>query len=1525
MKKLISILLSVSLMIGTCGFNAVTADDDTGNTVTDTIYITADKTAQWISNASDSKSYDLKIHGWENWETAAYIGFTLPEDFEAEKIANAKLVVNTKSAKVSGTGRVWEASYGFTDGDYKEGVDQIIGYTHQSDDDILSSFDTPVTTGDFEINITEYMHNLSADKENVAFRIDAVSGQINMDWNIGSCKSGTAPKLVVTEGVYIAPTPKPTEEPMIEPEEKVLNQFVNLDFSAGLDGWTTSKSGETVGKVTADNGTVVMGNKSSLYQTANGLAQGSYTMNVWVKGTATGNTSYIKAEKTGGPVTESKIDTFINNSSYTCISLRNVLVYNGQCRIKIFSGKGCELVVDKIEFVMDSNDENPVNNWGFESGLDNWETNGGVEITDDCDTGNNAVKLAPSSQISQTIRVKPNTKYFATVRAKVDTQDTWHTVFTTYGEDNYIAGNVGKKSGEYSVTDTNGDRINLGVKNADGVVLRQAPAGLEGWSLLTISFVTGENDNEVTLYANTIYDKAYQDSVKVYGDGATGDAWSGNTGNAYIDSFDVFTREEDVVLGADISYLPLIEDNNGKYYANGVQQDFMRILSNRGVTTVNGMIFVDGGAPAYIANSSTIASSGGTPYVMPNGFDKYYWYGLAERAKELNMDFMVNFHFTDIWGNAQNGFISKHWLHYDKETGAYNLGTLDELKTTMYTYVYDFMSGLKELGITPIAVKIGNEEDNGICYPLGQFDRWSAINNGAAIEGFRDLVNAAYDASHDVFPDISASIHTYQGYSTSYSKSWFDTMAKNGVKFDARAYSLYGASPTYNLLAMINQDNNENPYQDTIHVETGYQATYYNADNLGNDTTNVQSEYWSPTPNGQYNYILEYLQAFKDLPNPHSVMRGMFWWAAEWMEVDGAGWMEGDGNTVAGRTLVNIGDVDIHEPGSSADGKAGDVYESTYAYLWRGAAKNKASDAINPLRRYGTYSVTALDAPEKISMDEENVTLREGEFKKLHTTLAPTNAVYNWNVIWSSSDENVAVVGDSGTVKAVGSGTAIITATTEAGGKTAICTVTVNPSVKAKKDEIGINVNAYDMALNDGGKIGMLTDGTLKLEIDLPDEVTNKSVKITSENPAVIRFWGENYEPDTKKGTEKDTRWIKDYTDIVKKGILYQQTGNTDEIELLAVGSGESVVTVSALDGNVSKSFTVNVTDTADAQPEKIIINKTEVEIEKTFTEKLSAAVYPQNALYGEIEWQSSDTSVAAVDKNGKITAVGVGTAVITAKTGNVSASCNVTVTPTTQVEKVISGITPDDNDVYYFTSGESMLTADFRVDAGKVTIEFDVQLLQINGGKYTKFDINDSNGNSIIHWGCYEYNDGSNTEANQLKVGNYEASGFENVSNGITLGKDASTAYTHFKAVIDFDENTAVLYAGDKKLGEGTIDAENAAKLEIFSNHNARTISVKNISIINETAEDTSIGIKDFNVNLDTDGVLNYEVTYIGNDTSKVYVAVYNKSGELIRCLINASGSVRFDENGEYTIKAFLWDDMNPIANAAEKTVEYR
>ena len=112
-----------------------------------------------------------------------------------------------------------------------------------------------------------------------------------------------------------------------------------------------------------------------------------------------------------------------------------------------------------------------------------------------------------------------------------------------------------------------------------------------------------------------------------------------------------------------------------------------------------------------------------------------------------------------------------------------------------------------------------------------------------------------------------------------------------------------------------------------------------------------------------------------------------------------------------------------------------------------------------------------------------------GSSQTLTATVSPSNAT-NKTITWSSSNTSVATV-SNGVVKAVGFGTATITAKSN-NGKTASCSVTVNPI-----QPTGIKATPETSTL-----YGL--NGTVKLSANvMPSNATNKAVTWSSRNTSV--------------------------------------------------------------------------------------------------------------------------------------------------------------------------------------------------------------------------------------------------------------------------------------------------------------------------------------------------------------------------------------------------------------------------------------
>ena len=266
-----------------------------------------------------------------------------------------------------------------------------------------------------------------------------------------------------------------------------------------------------------------------------------------------------------------------------------------------------------------------------------------------------------------------------------------------------------------------------------------------------------------------------------------------------------------------------------------------------------------------------------------------------------------------------------------------------------------------------------------------------------------------------------------------------------------------------------------------------------------------------------------------------------------------------------------------------------------------------------------TVSVT------EVTLDKTELTLTEGETETLTATVKPDNAD-NRKVTWSSDKTDVATVDGAGKVTAVKAGEAVVTVTTEDGGKTASCKVTV----KAKA--VGVTEVTLDKT-----KLTLTEGETETLTATVrPDNADNRKVT-----------------------------WSSDKTEVATVDGAGRVT---------AVKAGEAVVTVTTEDGGKTASCKVTVKAKAVGVTE-VTLDKTKLTLTEGETETLTATVRPDNADNRKVTWSSDKTEVATVDGAGRVTAVKAGEAVVTVTTedGGKTASCKVTVkakvVPVTGVE----------------------------------------------------------------------------------------------------------------------------------------------------------------------------------------------------------------------------------------------------------------
>ena len=113
----------------------------------------------------------------------------------------------------------------------------------------------------------------------------------------------------------------------------------------------------------------------------------------------------------------------------------------------------------------------------------------------------------------------------------------------------------------------------------------------------------------------------------------------------------------------------------------------------------------------------------------------------------------------------------------------------------------------------------------------------------------------------------------------------------------------------------------------------------------------------------------------------------------------------------------------------------------------------------------------------------------------------------------------------------------------------------------------------------------------------------------------------------------------------------------------------------SASDGSVGNADEITDNKPTIVEVTSVNISETALSLNVGDKSRLSAVVNPNNATNKTIVWSSSNTSVATIDNDGNVIAVGTGTTTITARAGSKTATCTITVikpiTYSVQWEKV--------------------------------------------------------------------------------------------------------------------------------------------------------------------------------------------------------------------------------------------------------------
>jgi len=352
-----------------------------------------------------------------------------------------------------------------------------------------------------------------------------------------------------------------------------------------------------------------------------------------------------------------------------------------------------------------------------------------------------------------------------------------------------------------------------------------------------------------------------------------------------------------------------------------------------------------------------------------------------------------------------------------------------------------------------------------------------------------------------------------------------------------------------------------------------------------------------------------------------------------------------------------------------------------------GSATITATPGDTNLTRTATCTVKVTRSVDSVTLSSENEMVYVGKKHTLTAAVLPEDAA-NPKLVWESSDPAIAAVDKNGNVTGKKTGTATITAATTDGSEISVtCQVqvitavkTITLSTKNHQLVLGSVPEAAQLQLtcqtapedahyqavtwtssdetiatvDENGLVQALAPGevTITATTTDPSSTASASAKIIV-GDAVQSITGLTSKVTVQKGKSHSFSVTAAPETALNKAVVWSSSKEniaTVDKNGKVVGKGVGTVTITAeaADGSGVKATcevtviqpVTKLSASSDSKP--VVFSG------KTTTLRVSAA--PTDATNKKVSWSSSDTYVATVDENGKVTGKHAGTATITAK-----------------------------------------------------------------------------------------------------------------------------------------------------------------------------------------------------------------------------------------------------------------------------------
>lgn len=300
---------------------------------------------------------------------------------------------------------------------------------------------------------------------------------------------------------------------------------------------------------------------------------------------------------------------------------------------------------------------------------------------------------------------------------------------------------------------------------------------------------------------------------------------------------------------------------------------------------------------------------------------------------------------------------------------------------------------------------------------------------------------------------------------------------------------------------------------------------------------------------------------------------------------------------------------------------------------------------------YGTDDAPAV-TPETVATGESAATDEK-----------VAKAAEKLTIEWTSSDENVATVDETGTVTAVAAGEANVTAS-------------VKDADIAASTHIKVVVTPTGVVAPES--IDLVTNGENTKDLDaklVPADATDVKLAYESSDESIATVDETGKVTAVANGECTITTYVvadaKD-AEASELSAAVVEAADAEEIDDSVATMPEDLAAIDSAFGVVPENLKAETKVTVTTNVEGITLDKTEGVLTVGNTVTVIATVTPDTATNVSVTWSSSDEAIATVDSEGKITAVAPGTATITA-TSDSNPDASAAYAVTVQAKKVVA------------------------------------------------------------------------------------------------------------------------------------------------------------------------------------------------------------------------------------------------------------